>query len=476
MATVEKSGTIKYKSTSGDTTVFYPNTLADNVSGLSDAVSSTANSVIDSKLTDINAHLTNKANPHEVTAEQVGALSSAPVSMASTDGATYTCTVPGITELTAGVSFIGVPAIESTSTSVTLNVNGLGDKQLRRGVSTSSSTTTAGYNESWLAADKPLRIMYDGLFWIVDNARPYAADLMGTVPIANGGTGATDGATGLANLFAAGSTVLSSNQYGDALPTAGTAGRVFFKKSDGSDMEAINAHITDENNPHKVTAAQVGAISSTPVDILSSDGVSYTCTIPWIDELTDGVCFIGIPKRMSSRYNIKLNVNGLGDKTVYVRRSDRPGMGTFPSRDDWIAPNSPLIFMYDRSGYWIIESCTRPMGNDISGSVPMDHGGTGAVKGSTGLANLFADGYTKLSSYQYGDTLPTAGTAGRVFFKKSDDTSTAITTSNISSQTVNKANYATDTITVDTPALRNQYFVSAEATPTVNGQIAWVYG
>ena len=56
------------------------------------------------------------------------------------------------------------------------------------------------------------------------------------------------------------------------------------------------------------------------------------------------------------------------------------------------------------------------------------------------------------------------------------DKSTAITTSNIANQTVNKAKYATDTIAVGAPALRNQYFASAEATPTVNGQICWVYG
>lgn len=56
------------------------------------------------------------------------------------------------------------------------------------------------------------------------------------------------------------------------------------------------------------------------------------------------------------------------------------------------------------------------------------------------------------------------------------DKSTAITTSNIANQTVNKAKYATDGVAVGTPALRNQYFVSAEATPTVNGQIEWVYG
>lgn len=56
------------------------------------------------------------------------------------------------------------------------------------------------------------------------------------------------------------------------------------------------------------------------------------------------------------------------------------------------------------------------------------------------------------------------------------DKSTAITTSNIASQTVNKAKYATDGVAVGTPALRNQYFANAEATPTVNGQICWVYG
>lgn len=49
-------------------------------------------------------------------------------------------------------------------------------------------------------------------------------------PIENGGTNSADGATGLANLFAAGATVLSVNQYGDELPEPGIAGRIFFKR------------------------------------------------------------------------------------------------------------------------------------------------------------------------------------------------------------------------------------------------------
>ena len=50
--------------------------------------------------------------------------------------------------------------------------------------------------------------------------------------------------------------------------------------------------------------------------------------------------------------------------------------------------------------------------------VPFENGGTGANTGEGGLKNLFADGWTVLSSYQYGNTLPTAGTKGRIFFKK----------------------------------------------------------
>lgn len=53
--------------------------------------------------------------------------------------------------------------------------------------------------------------------------------------------------------------------------------------------------------------------------------------------------------------------------------------------------------------------------------VSVEHGGTNASDGATGLANLFASGETVLSSYQYGDELPEAGTVGRIFFKRLTD-------------------------------------------------------
>lgn len=42
-------------------------------------------------------------------------------------------------------------------------------------------------------------------------------------------------------------------------------------------------------------------------------------------------------------------------------------------------------------------------------------------KTSEGLNGVLADGATVLSSYQYGDELPEAGTVGRIFFKRLTD-------------------------------------------------------
>lgn len=53
--------------------------------------------------------------------------------------------------------------------------------------------------------------------------------------------------------------------------------------------------------------------------------------------------------------------------------------------------------------------------------IPMDKGGTGATDGSAGLKNLLAAGPMILKEgvdYHYGDSLPPAGTKGRIFFKK----------------------------------------------------------
>lgn len=127
-------------------------------------------------------------------------------------GDAYAAEVSNIESLTVGASFIMVPHTVSTSLTATLNVNGLGAKVIRRGMSIGTSTTTPGYSASWLAANKPILVTYNGTYWIADLPRPSAVDLLGAVPIANGGTGATDAATALSNLGAASSTDLATVQ------------------------------------------------------------------------------------------------------------------------------------------------------------------------------------------------------------------------------------------------------------------------
>lgn len=106
-------------------------------------------------------------------------------------GAAYTATVNGITSLTAGVSFIMIPHTVSTSTAPTLNVNSLGAKNIRRMVSNSSTSTAVGYNASWLGVNKPIRVTYNGTYWIAEITKPSAADMSGTLGVKNGGTGKT---------------------------------------------------------------------------------------------------------------------------------------------------------------------------------------------------------------------------------------------------------------------------------------------
>lgn len=107
------------------------------------------------------------------------------------DGAAYTATVDGITELVAGIYFMMIPHTTSTTVLPSLNVNGLGAKKIRRRVSNSTVTTVASVTANWLYANKPVMMTFDGTYWVADITRPNAADLYGTVAIESGGTGAT---------------------------------------------------------------------------------------------------------------------------------------------------------------------------------------------------------------------------------------------------------------------------------------------
>ena len=144
------------------------------------------------------------------------AVSTSPITTEGT-GAAYTATVAGITALSAGVSFIMVPHTNSTSTTPTINVNGLGAKGIRRRLSNLSTSIQTGYAASWLGSGKAYTLVYDGSYWIVDGmSKPSADDFYGTMAVAKGGTGATTADQARTNLGAA-----PAYTYGTADLTAG---------------------------------------------------------------------------------------------------------------------------------------------------------------------------------------------------------------------------------------------------------------
>lgn len=66
----------------------------------------------------------------------------------------------------------------------------------------------------------------------------------------------------------------------------------------------------------------------------------------------------------------------------------------------------------------IIEELSSGESDEV---IPIERGGTNATDGATGLKNLLHSGHIVLREgvdYHYGDTLPAAGTPGRIFFKK----------------------------------------------------------
>ena len=102
-------------------------------------------------------------------------------------GSAYTATVSHIKTLATGVSFTMIPNVVSAAVSPTLNVNNLGAKPIRQRLSNGTVSTATGATANWLAAGKPVDVMYDGQFWVVDFVRPNMASAYGTLPVENGG-------------------------------------------------------------------------------------------------------------------------------------------------------------------------------------------------------------------------------------------------------------------------------------------------
>lgn len=261
MAVIEKSGLMKYKDKAGNLYLMLPITSTDNVEGLDELI------------------------------DEAKVLGTA-VAATSTDGVAYVATVPGITALTAGLSFVMIPNTISTSRSTTLNVNNLGAKSLRIRVSGYTATTTSPMTTNWLSNNKPVRVTYDGMWWVAEVVIPSAQQLYGNVQAedvdysnTSSGLTATQVQAAIDELAvgALRTQVLTTAEYN---AVTDKDENTLYILSDDTSEEDVEAHIQNKSNPHEVTAEQVGAIPTTDkgtasgVATLGTDGKVPTEQLP----------------------------------------------------------------------------------------------------------------------------------------------------------------------------------------------------
>ena len=181
-----------------------------------------------------------------------------PIVTTAGTGSAFTATIDGITELTIGMLITIIPHRASSSSTPTLNINGLGAKGIRRRYSYTNSSVVSGYTTTWLSSGDPQLLQYDGTYWIAVGAnKPYTSDLSSSVSVSKGGTGKTSWSSIPADLSVRHYYIVAariSHNGRIVFYRQGTSGAPYWTKLAEDVREAIGAASEEDSWDHQCLA------------------------------------------------------------------------------------------------------------------------------------------------------------------------------------------------------------------------------
>ena len=130
--------------------------------------------------------------------------------------------------------------------------------------------------------------------------------------------------------------------------------------------------------------------SASAVVTTTGTGAAYLAAVDGITELSVGLTLTVIPHTASTSTAPTLNLNSLGAKTIKQKLSGSTGGVTAGNSAGWITADKPLTVRYDGT-QWVAD-LTRQNAAELSGTVPINHGGTGSTTASGAREQLGAEG------------------------------------------------------------------------------------